>query len=592
MVNLNPVPAVQAWAGGIKHAFSSKQAWNEFIHTEGNADGKHSWTNEDLRPSSLAQTNWHWWNFCLFWLGMGFGNWTLGSSIVGAGLTWYEAMFVVIIASLVAGLCMAFNSRAASNYHVGYPVLLRTCFGMYGHYWPVLARGCCALLWVSVLNFEGGAYVSTMINCIVGNSWNNLPVQFPASVGTTVQRFIGFLIFWAIELPFCSLRPYQLKWLYTFKAWTLGPGVIGLLIYCLVQSNGKLASDAALAGVTLAKGGTLGWLFVSNVNSAMGNWSTFIANMPDFSRYATSPKATMWTHILFVPIPAALGGIIGIFGTSALQKAWGVTLWNQWDVMDAILEHQWTGGMRLFVFLESFIAALFLFGSILGANLLPFASDVTALFPTYFNLTRGMWFCCIISLALMPWKILASANGFLAFLGGYGIFMGPTAAIMMVDYWIVRRGNIRIWDAYTSNPGSTYMYFHGFNLNAVIAYFSGMIIPFVGFIGTFGVSVPDGATRLDDLGWYISSIVAGLMYVILCKIFPLKNIDPDMPWEKLALEFKEEREREDVEDTLEANVDESISDAAAEKVMEEEQEKGLATTVSVAEVRGTYHHSS
>lgn len=77
---------------------------------------------------------------------------TLGSSIVGAGLSWWQATIVVWIAAGVSGMCMAFNSRAAASYHVGFPIILRTCFGMYGHYWPVLARGACAMLWVSILS--------------------------------------------------------------------------------------------------------------------------------------------------------------------------------------------------------------------------------------------------------------------------------------------------------------------------------------------------------------------------------------------------------------------------------------------------------
>jgi nucleobase:cation symporter-1, NCS1 family len=374
-----------------------------------------------------------------------------------------------------------------------------------------------------------------MCTCIFGHGWDNLPVQFPDSVGTTLQRFLGFVFFWLLTLPVCSMRPNQLKWLYNFKAWTLPPSVIGLLIYCLVQSKGKLASTAELsAGVPLPTGATLGWLFMTSVNSSMGNWSTFIANMPDFSRYATGPKAVFWTHVLFVPIPAALGGMIGIFGTSAIQQAWGVTLWNQWDLYDEMLSRSFTGPMRLFVCLLAFCSALFLYGSIIGANLLPFGSDVTAVFPVYFNIPRGMYFCCIVGLALNPWKILASANGFLAFLGGYGIFMGPAAAIMISDYWIVRRGNIVIEDAYSSAPGSTYMYYKGFNINAVIAYVSGMIIPFTGFIGTFGVKVPAVATKLDSLGWLISFGVALTLYVALSFIHPLSNVDKSWKFEQLA----------------------------------------------------------
>ncbi|KAI0642469.1 hypothetical protein C8Q79DRAFT_1026476 [Trametes meyenii] len=63
-----------------------------------------------------------------------------------------------------------------------------------------------------------------------------------------------------------------------------------------------------------------------------------------------------------------------------------------------------------------------------------------------------MWFCCLVSLALMPWKSLASAHGFLAFLGVYDIFMGLVAALMIMGYWVVRRGNIVLGQAYTSGP--------------------------------------------------------------------------------------------------------------------------------------------
>ena len=112
--------------------------------------------------------------------------------------------------------------------------------------------------------------------------------------------------------------------------------------------------------------------------------------------------------------------------------------------------------------------------------------------------------------------------------------MGPTAAIMITDYWIVRKGNIYIGDAYTSKPGSRYMYSRGVNLNAAIAYVSGMLIPFVGFLGTFGLTVPLGASRCDEIGWYISAVVAGVVYVALSILRPLDNVDEAMGWEALA----------------------------------------------------------
>lgn len=67
--------SVFRWAGRIRLAFRSKPAFLQYIRTEGNAAGGHSWTNEDLKPSPPHMQNWRWYNFCLFWFGVGFGNW-------------------------------------------------------------------------------------------------------------------------------------------------------------------------------------------------------------------------------------------------------------------------------------------------------------------------------------------------------------------------------------------------------------------------------------------------------------------------------------------------------------------------------------
>ncbi|PCH35450.1 hypothetical protein WOLCODRAFT_30990, partial [Wolfiporia cocos MD-104 SS10] len=128
---------------------------------------------------------------------------------------------------------------------------------------------------------------------------------------------------------------------------------------------------------------------------------------------------------------------------------------------------------------------------------------------------------CIISLALQSWKMLMSTNRFLIFLDGYGIFMGPTIAIMIVNYRVMCRGILRIMDTYSSKPGMTYMYFHGFNVNACFTYICGMMLPFVGFMGTFGVSVPANTTKIDGIGWYVSTVTTGVVYLVMCRIFPL-----------------------------------------------------------------------
>lgn len=70
----------------------------------------------------------------------------------------------------------------------------------------------------------------------------------------------------------------------------------------------------------------------------------------------------------------------------------------------------------------------------ISANSISAANDLMSFCPRYINIRRGQLLAAVIgSWAFVPWKILASAAKFLAFLGGYTIFLGPMTAILMTE---------------------------------------------------------------------------------------------------------------------------------------------------------------
>lgn len=84
-----------------------------------------------------------------FYHGVSFGNWTLGSTMVGIGLNCWENILVIFASEFISSIAM-FNSRAASSYHIGYPVVARSVFGMWGSYYFVGARTALAIIWYGV----------------------------------------------------------------------------------------------------------------------------------------------------------------------------------------------------------------------------------------------------------------------------------------------------------------------------------------------------------------------------------------------------------------------------------------------------------
>ena len=83
-------------------------------------------------------------------MGLSFGNWTLGSTMVGIGLNWWQSILVIFASQTISSIAMFFNSRCASVYHIGYPVVARSVFGMWGSYYFVGARAALAIIWYGV----------------------------------------------------------------------------------------------------------------------------------------------------------------------------------------------------------------------------------------------------------------------------------------------------------------------------------------------------------------------------------------------------------------------------------------------------------
>ena len=132
-------------------------------------------------------------------------------------------------------------------------------------------------------------------------------------------------------------------------------------------------------------------------------------------------------QLAIIPVAFTLAAFIGIMVTSAGITLYGRVLWDPLQLID-----QWDN--RAAAFFAAFTWALTTLGTNISANSLSAANDMTVLFPRYINIRRGQVLCAILGgWALCPWEILASAQGFLSFMNGYTVFLGPFAAVMVAD---------------------------------------------------------------------------------------------------------------------------------------------------------------
>ncbi|KAF2719394.1 uracil permease-like protein [Polychaeton citri CBS 116435] len=531
-------------AANARHAFTSWPAFKEWVQVpddsldgDGEKTSGPTWSNEDLLPTPIEKRTWRWWNFAAFYVALGFGNWTLGSTMIGIGLNWWQAILTIFISQLISSIVMLFNSRCASVYHIGYPVVARSVFGMWGSYYYVGVRALLAIIWFSVQLYSGSALLGNMLRAIFGHNYTDIPNGIPKSEGITSAGMLAFFLYWLCHLPFTVLRPYQLRWFFNLKVVIMIPAVFGLFIFCMANTHGHIGLGHLQA--SKAASGGWGWFFVYSINSGMGNTATLITNQPDIARWSKTKTGALWSQLVANPITVTLSASLGILSTAAINNAWGLQVWNQWDLLDEIMTRYWSGTTRFAIVLAAFAWAVSILGTNIAANMIPFGSDSSMLFPRFLNIPRGQFLVLLLGFAVCPWKILASASTFTTFLSGYGLFMASVVAIMVCDYFLLTRGNVFISHCYDGSSKNRHYYYNlGWNLQAVIAYLCGIALPFPGFVGTLGPHVSVPAQRLGHLGWLLSFFVSFFVYWAICLVWPTKNQkmvkEAGLGWEEMS----------------------------------------------------------
>ena len=105
---------------------------------------------KDLLPTPIENRNWGYRNYFFLYFSWSMDNWTLGSTMVGIGLNWWQSILVIFGSQVISSIFQAINSRCGAVYHIGYPVVSRSVFGMYGAYFVVFSRAVLAVVYYAI----------------------------------------------------------------------------------------------------------------------------------------------------------------------------------------------------------------------------------------------------------------------------------------------------------------------------------------------------------------------------------------------------------------------------------------------------------
>lgn len=344
---------------------------------------------------------------------------------------------------------------------------------------------------------------------------------------------VAFFLTWLFQLPLAWLHPSKAGPLFAVKSFLSPTAYFATMIWAVVKFRGV---DLNLSDTTPTN---LGWSFMRAINTVVSGVVPPMVNIADLARYGNQPR-DVWPLIsgLFVSKPLVI--LIGLFTTAAGKKRFGVANWNQWDFYSLVLDNYWGPGTRTLVFLGSFIQAFATVVTNVSSNAIPIGCDLTGLFPRYFTIVRGQILCNVLIWAVVPWLLVNSARNFLTFLGSYLCFISPVLASMIVDYWFARRGNLHVPSLYRPDATSPYHYTHGFNFRIYVAWAAGIVLVISGIAGAITPgAISQTAVNIYNTGFLLSFTAGGVVYAVLCVIWPVRvwpvgREHESMRWENMA----------------------------------------------------------
>lgn len=377
-----------------------------------------------------------------------------------------------------------------------------------------------------------------------------------------------------------SLRPARRHW--TEKYTLTQSAGIGFLIWSVVRAGGVGTIVRQPARI---RGSELGWQFVKGVMSSIANFSTFVVNDPDFSRFAPRPRDAFWSQLVSppsvvslvpgpwqalhpssrvklvhtaadgsqftIPIGFALTSFIGIIVSSSSTVIYGGD--PIWDPLD-LLEHFISDGdsaQRFGVFVIAAAFALAQLGTNIAANSVSAGTDLTALMPRFINIRRGGYVCAAVGLVMCPYTLLTSSSQFTTYLSAYSVFLSSIAGLMCADYYLVRRGYLQVKELYDARRSGPYFFGVGVNWRAYAAYIAGILINVVGFAGAMGHEVPIGATYIYNLNFFCGFIVAASIYWGLNRVSPVPATSDR--WMEVGDAIEEMRLAHDISGTVDSD---------------------------------------
>jgi NCS1 family nucleobase:cation symporter-1 len=459
-------------------------------------------SNGDLAPTDAERRTWGTYDFAALWVGLSIvtTTYTLASGLIAAGMTWWQGLLTVSLGNVIVLVPMLLNGHPGTKYGIPYPVLVRSSFGIRGANVAAMARALVACGWFGIQTWIGALAIDALMTALWGG-WTDIGIH----------KAIAFAVFWVIELVIILRGIEGIRFLERTAAPLLLGGSAALLIWGF-DAGGGIGHVFSSSSALVTAHASFWSLFAPGLAANIGYWITLSLNIPDFTRYARDQKSQVVGQSLAMPLTMTGFSFVGIAVTAATVVVYGHAIWDPVALVARLL-----GGLPVLLVLAMIVIVIAQLSTNMAANVVSPSNDFSNLSPRQISFRLGGVITALIGIVSFPWKLYSDVGAYIfTWLGGYGSLLAAFGAVMIVDYWLVRRTVLDVAALYRPGEGR-YWYTAGYNVRALVAVAVGVIPVIPGFVHaatTKGgvVADPGFLDQLYRYGVFVAFALAALSY--------------------------------------------------------------------------------
>lgn len=434
------------------------------------------------------------------------------ATIIDIGLTWKEAIWCTFLGDFLIAIPVVLNGHIGTRLRVPFPVQARASFGFRAAKGVVVIRVITALFWHAIQTYSGSTVMAEVLTAM-WPSYGRIPNTIPADQDIDSKTLLAHFLFWLLQLPFVLIPPHRMKWFFYLKATLMiatSLGIVGYLVHRAGTSGEIFDQRPSVDGSQRA------WLTVYMLFQSVCGWATMATNIADVSRYVKNPKHQV-VQAASLPLVGLYIGVMGMIACSATRVLYGEFIWSPAELL---ARWQGSAGGRAAVFFCGMSFCLAQIGINMSANIVSLSNDLSGLFPRYINIRRGAFLGTLVGgWVMVPWKISGSAPQLVTFVSALAIFLAPISAILISDYFVVKRRAVDVPALY--DPKGRYRYWRGVNFRAVVALLVAVAPNLPGLAHDVNSSLHiGGAVYIYYLNYAVGFLLAGGLYVLLSAVFP------------------------------------------------------------------------